>query len=125
LHVNQETVASANAVEDKIDDAAPPDDDDAGSDDDHTSNEDSNDGADDSSAEETQATKRAVHLQTIHNRLGHRSVESLLLGNRDNIWNDVKIQRDPESICQTCQITLARKTARRQPPTFHPNRGAW
>jgi hypothetical protein len=111
LNLRQETVASANAVEDKTDNA-PPDDDNSGSDDDHTSDEDSNDGTDDSPAEETQATKRAVHLQTIHNRLGHRSVESLLLGNRDNIWNDVKVQRDPESICQTCQITLARKTAR-------------
>jgi hypothetical protein len=25
----------------------------------------------------------------MHHRLGHRSVDSLLLGNSDNIWNDV------------------------------------
>jgi hypothetical protein len=116
LSLSQETVASANAVEDKTDDA-PPNDDNAGSDDDSTSDEGSEIGKENSSAEETQATKRAVHLQTIHNRLGHRSVKSLLLGNRDNIWNDVKVQRDPESICQTCQITLARKLAQNKKAT--------
>lgn len=49
---------------------------------------------------ENQAKKHAVHLQTVHSRFSYRSIESLLLGNRDNIWNDMKVQRDPENICQ-------------------------
>jgi hypothetical protein len=51
--------------------------------------------------------KRNVHLQLMHHRLGHRSIESLLLGKSDNIWNDITVQKDPKIVCETCQITLA------------------
>jgi hypothetical protein len=53
--------------------------------------------------------KRNVNLQLMHHCLGHCSVESLFLGNSDNIWNDVTVQKDPETVCETCQITLARR----------------
>jgi hypothetical protein len=62
--------------------------------------------------------KRNVNLQLMHHCLGHRSVESLLLGNSDNIWNDVTVQKDPETVCETCRITLARCAARNQ---IHPD----
>jgi hypothetical protein len=84
-----------------------------------TADDDNTESVDDGDETEsnTKSQKRAVHLQTVHNRFGHRSIESLLLGNRDNIWNDIRVQRDPENICQTCQITLARKTARNRRTT--------
>jgi hypothetical protein len=61
--------------------------------------------------------KHSVHLQLMHHRLGHRSIESLLLGNSDNIWNDITVQKDQETVCETCQITLARRAARNR---IHP-----
>jgi hypothetical protein len=66
----------------------------------------------------TTNTKRNVHLQLMHHRLGHRSIELLLLGNSDNIWNDVTVKKDPETVCKTCQITLARRAARNR---IHPD----
>jgi hypothetical protein len=119
-----ETTESTNAVEET--DADQHNDEDFAPDQDDASNDDTASNADDESTpgtatqqnnagdseSDTQAKKRSVHLQTVHNRFGHQSIESLLLGNRENIWNDIKVQRDPENICQTCQITLSRKTAR-------------
>jgi hypothetical protein len=117
MNLMEEPTASANAVEadnngqHQHDDNALEPDSEPDDDSSHDTETESSDNSSDTNAE-NQAKKRAVHLQTVHNRLGHRSIESLLLGHRDNIWNDMKIQRDPENICQTCQITLARKTAR-------------
>jgi hypothetical protein len=54
----------------------------------------------------------------MHHRLGHRSIESPLLGNSDNICNDVTMQKDPETVCKTCQITLAHRAARK---CIHPD----
>jgi hypothetical protein len=53
--------------------------------------------------------KRHVGLELMHNRLGHRSHDAILLANQHNIWNDVTVTRDPESICETCRITLSRR----------------
>jgi hypothetical protein len=70
----------------------------------------------------TTNTKRNVHLQLMHHWLGRRSVESLLLGNSDNLWNDVTVKKDPETVCETCQITLARRAARN---CIHPHPVPW
>jgi Reverse transcriptase (RNA-dependent DNA polymerase) len=68
-------------------------------------------------------TKRNVDLQLLHNRLGHRRTDSLLLGNNDDIWADITVKNDPESICTTCQITLSRRAARvKQRPAAYPTK---
>jgi hypothetical protein len=64
--------------------------------------------------------KRHVGLQLMHHCVGHQSVESILLGNKDNIWNDVAIQRDPESVCETCHITLSCKAHCNKHPDSFP-----
>jgi hypothetical protein len=55
-------------------------------------------------------SKRHVGADLMHLRLGHRHNSSILLANQNNIWNDVSVKNDPESICETCQITLSRRT---------------
>jgi hypothetical protein len=57
-------------------------------------------------------SKRHVGAELMHNRLGHRHTSSILLAHQNNIWNDVAVKSDPESICETCQITLSRRTNR-------------
>jgi hypothetical protein len=59
-------------------------------------------------------SKRHVPQQLLHARLCHRSSESILLGHHDNIWNDISVQSDPETICQTCKITVLRRANRRK-----------
>jgi hypothetical protein len=108
MNLMQEPTAFANAAEEENngqhqhnENTPEPDcesDDDSSPDTEMESSDDS-----DKTNTENQAEKHAVHLQTVHSRFSHRSIESLLLGNRDNIWNDMKVQRDPENICQNAR----------------------
>ena len=54
--------------------------------------------------------KRQVSTVLMHNRMGHRSVEALMLGHKEDMWNDVSLKPEPDSMCETCKITLSRKT---------------
>jgi hypothetical protein len=53
-------------------------------------------------------SKHHVGTDLMHLRLGHRHNSSILLANQNNIWNDVSVKNYPESVCETCQITLSR-----------------
>ena len=64
--------------------------------------------------------KRQVPIKLLHHRLGHRSYETLKASNNDDIWNDVKVVNDPETICETCQITKARLANRSKNPPDYP-----
>jgi hypothetical protein len=70
-------------------------------------------------------SKRHVGADLMHLRLGHRHNSSILLANQNNIWNDVSIKTDPESICETCQITLSRRANRNhdRPPGYPTEAG--
>ena len=56
--------------------------------------------------------KRQVGTILQHHRLGHRSPEALLLCHKYELWNDVCLKPEPETICETCKITLIRKSNR-------------
>jgi hypothetical protein len=70
-------------------------------------------------------SKRHVGADLMHNRLGHSHNSSILLAHQNNIWNDVAVKPDPESICETCQITLSRRTNRNhdRPPDYPTDPG--
>jgi hypothetical protein len=48
----------------------------------------------------------------MHNHLGHRHNSFILLAHQNNIWNNVVVKPDPESISETCQSMLSRRTNR-------------
>ena len=65
-----------------------------------------------------QPGKRQVGCQLLHNRLGHRSLAALMHGHKENVWNDVSIQVEPEtrSVTHARSLLLANLTASHRPP---------
>jgi hypothetical protein len=57
-----------------------------------------------------------VSQSLLHRRLGHRSISSLLLPDRDVLWDDIQITPDRDEFCDKCEITLSRKANRGNNP---------
>ena len=51
-------------------------------------------------------------LELLHQRLGKRSTRSLLTGDTDNVWEDIKLRIDPENFGTSCHISSAQKKSR-------------
>jgi hypothetical protein len=60
--------------------------------------------------------KRAVPSDLLHRRLGHRTVNSIIVGSRNDVWRDTTIRRESDSFCDSCQIVTARKSNRGKSP---------
>ena len=48
--------------------------------------------------------RKKIALELLHQRLGHRSIRSLLARDTANIWEDIEIRIYPYSFCTSCQI---------------------
>ena len=53
-----------------------------------------------------------IALELLHQRLGHRSIISLLAGDTDNFWEDIELRIDPYPFCTSCQISSIHKKTR-------------
>jgi hypothetical protein len=60
----------------------------------------------------TMPGKWQLPLSLVHNQLGHRSPEALLLAHQHDIWSNITLQREPDAICSTCCISFPHKAAR-------------
>ena len=60
--------------------------------------------------------RKKIALELLHQRLGHRSTRSLLVGDTYNFWEDVDLRIDTDHFCTLCQISLMNKKARSKIP---------
>ena len=58
------------------------------------------------------ALSKKVPLVLLHQRLGHRSIRSLMAGDTTNVWKDIELRIYPDTFCTSCQISLMNKKAR-------------
>ena len=56
--------------------------------------------------------RNKIALESLHQRLGHRSTRSLLAGDTANVWEDVELRIDPDPFCTSCKISSMNKKAR-------------
>ena len=56
--------------------------------------------------------RKKIALELLHQRLGHISTRSLLVGDTANVWEDVELRIDPDPFCTSCQISSMSKKAR-------------
>ena len=52
----------------------------------------------------------------MHQRLGHKSTRSMIVGDTTNDWEDVEIIIDPDPFCTSCKISSMNKKARSKLP---------
>ena len=64
------------------------------------------------------ASRKAVSLELIHRRFGHRSTAALLLAEKNGIYRDVTIKAEPEPFCATCKISTIASTPRGGPKDY-------
>ena len=60
--------------------------------------------------------RKKIYLELLHQRLGHRSIRSLLAGYTDNVWVDIYLRIYPDPFCTSCQIYSMNKKARSKIP---------
>ena len=59
------------------------------------------------------SNKKKVGIDILYKRLGHRSIKTLLSANKDEVWNDVELQLQPDIISTSDHhIATIRKKAR-------------
>ena len=61
-------------------------------------------------------SRKKIALEFLHQRLGHRSSRSLLVGDIANVWGDIELRIDPDSFCTSCQISSMNEKARSKIP---------
>ena len=54
---------------------------------------------------------KKFYLESLHQRLGHRSTISLLDGYTASVWEDIDIRMDPDFFITSCQISSMNKNA--------------
>ena len=55
--------------------------------------------------------RRKIALELLHQRIGHRSAISLLVGGTANFWEYVYLRIYPDPFCTSCQISSMKKKA--------------
>ena len=55
--------------------------------------------------------RNKIALELLHQRLGHRSISSLLAVDTTNAWEDLELRIDPDPFCTSCQISSMKKKA--------------
>ena len=59
---------------------------------------------------------KKVALELLHHILGHRSNESLMAGDTENVWRDVELMIYPDPFCTSCHISSMKKKSRSKNP---------
>jgi hypothetical protein len=52
--------------------------------------------------------RRAMPSILMHRRLGHRTINTLIIGSKNEVWADTKLRLESDSFCDSCQIVTAR-----------------
>ena len=60
--------------------------------------------------------RKKIALELLHQRLGHRSTQSLIPGDNANVWEYVELRIDPDPFCTSCKISSMNKKARSKIP---------
>ena len=60
--------------------------------------------------------RNKIALELMHQRLGHRSTRSLLVGDTVNVLEYVELRIYPDPFCTSCQISSMNKKARSKIP---------
>ena len=63
----------------------------------------------DMSKKNTFPARKKNALELLHQRLRHRSTNSLLAGDTANVWEDVELIIDLDPFCTSCQIPSMKK----------------
>ena len=56
--------------------------------------------------------RKKIALESLHQRLGHRSTISLLAEDTENVWEYVELRIYPDPFCASCQISSIKKRLR-------------
>jgi hypothetical protein len=83
---------------------------------DSSSDDDSD--ADDSHTKTASAPtqRRAMPSILMHRRLGPRTINTLIIGSKNEVWADTKLRLESDSFCDSCQIVTARSNNRGKSP---------
>ena len=60
--------------------------------------------------------RKKIALELMHQRLGHRSTRSLIVGDTANNWEYVELRLDPDPFCTSCKFSSMNKKARSKIP---------
>jgi hypothetical protein len=52
--------------------------------------------------------KRSVSSDLLHRRLGHRTVNAIMAGSRNEVWADTTMRWEHDDFCDSCQVVTAR-----------------
>ena len=62
------------------------------------------------------SARKKIALELLHQRLGHRSIRSLIAGDTANVWEDVELRIYQDPFCTSCKISFMNKKARSKIP---------
>ena len=60
--------------------------------------------------------RKKIALESMHQRLGHRSTRSLMARDTANVWEDAELKIDADPFCTSCKISSMNKKARSKLP---------
>ena len=60
--------------------------------------------------------RKKIALELLHQRLGQRSIRSLISGDTANVWEDVELRIDPDPFGTSCKIASMDKKVRSKIP---------
>jgi hypothetical protein len=65
---------------------------------------------------DTPAPKKAVPASLLHRRLGHRTINTMIVGSKNEVWSDTTLRLEADNFCDSCQIVTARAANRGKSP---------
>jgi hypothetical protein len=64
----------------------------------------------------TPPPKKAVPGDLLHRRLGHRTMNGVIVGSKNEVWSDTTLRWESDNFCDSCQIVTARNNNRGKSP---------
>jgi hypothetical protein len=60
--------------------------------------------------------KKSVPASLLHRRLGHRTINTMIIGSKNEVWADATLRLEADNFCDSCQIVSARSANRGKSP---------
>jgi transposase InsO family protein len=60
--------------------------------------------------------KKAIPASLLHRRLGHRTINTMIVGSKNEVWSDTTLRLESDNFCDSCQIVTARAANRGKSP---------
>ena len=60
--------------------------------------------------------KKSVPASLLHRRLGHRTINTMIVGSKNEVWADTTLRLESDNFCDSCQIVTARAANRGKSP---------